>query len=122
MNALQWADLLHPNAEWRKVYPIVGQHVRNVLASEPERDFSTIELADTLMRPAWIVDDAMEKAKGRLYKALRALAVHDLKSWCRSGPKQIRFGRPVTPLIWSAPLERGEICPVCGQTMKGEGK
>ncbi len=118
-----WAGVLAPDQDWTEAYPIVADAVRTELDTRQADDTSTKQLAEWLWpRPVVSgngIDPAAIAARRRLFKALGALAQHDLKDYATRGPvvKNKRFNRPVQHWRWHrfAPTITTCVCPVCGR-------
>ena len=103
------AAALAPENAWAIAYPVVAQEVRNWLENPGSVPLigtvTTTELVDLL----W----PEKRARGehitrrlRLFKALAALAEHDLSDCCTRGePRKLKHGsKLVRPWLWHKPL------------------
>ncbi|MDR3562067.1 MAG: hypothetical protein P4N59_11615 [Negativicutes bacterium] len=105
-------------AEWQVAYPHVANVVREYLSTLPVYEMlSTDELVEHLIPPASCRGDDVT-VRNRVYKALAALATHDLADCATRGPERrmAKLGKNIRPWLWHAPvpLEPGTItCPHC---------
>jgi hypothetical protein len=117
----EWNNLLAPSVPWRQAYQSVGREARAYLEiTQPDGDgLTTAQLVECLY-PA---DDARGSAglvaRKRMFRALAALADHDMKDWCTRGEKRRnKFGKEVLPVRWRAYMDPGPArCPHCGEVL-----
>lgn len=86
---------------WTNFYPLVARRVKEYLSGTPEHDLSQTMSTDDLVARAFPKD----LPHNRTYKALNALADHELKDWWQPGvPKSILGGsKQIIPKRWRAP-------------------
>ena len=101
-------DALAPAIPWQACYPAVAAAVRHLLdEADPGASLTTVQVAYFLLPPSRI--DCVERiaAKKRLFKALSALAAHDLAAYATRGEPKRGKGRyskkMVRPWIWHKP-------------------
>ena len=96
-------SILASTNHWSKVYPEVARHVFSYLNTlEPGIILSTRELADNLLGDLYVTP-----ARNRLYKALKALAKHELEDCVMLGPQATKkiYGKLTVyrPRLWKKP-------------------
>jgi len=120
MTPPEWNVLLAPTVSWQQCYAIVAKEARAYLEIEAPSGLGTAGLVEGLY-PIALARGAGYKARARLFKALAALADHDLKDCCTRGEGRPGKGRMnktmVRPIYWHAPkaMEACQICPHCGE-------
>lgn len=101
-----WNTMLAASQPWASAYAAVEEAVRRRLTRPDlgQPRLSTAELVEALYPEAQARGDGIT-ARKRLFKALAALAKHQLKGYCEPGPtRKLKHGsREITPLIWRAP-------------------
>ena len=100
-----WNTVLAPSNPWREAYPVVAAAVRGYLEAHviAPATIGTSELAKSIVAGSYLRDPVL---KARLFRALKALAAHDLSDCVRRGEpvKRPFYNRQtVRPLLWSAP-------------------
>lgn len=122
---VEWARVLDPNEAWQHAYPFVCEAVREHLKTlAPDASLSTAEVVETFMPEGDLRGVAQINARQRFFRALSALAVHDLADCAHRGAAiKNRFGSEVRPWRWHAPGEATNAemvtperrkCPHCG--------
>lgn len=102
------AAALHPANGWEVAYPVVAHEARAMLDSGDEGDnqmWTTEETVEALW-PEALARGEMILRRQRLYKALAALAEHELSDCCTKGPerKLKHGGKMIRPWLWHKPI------------------
>lgn len=103
MTSDEWNKLLAPSVHWKDAYLSVEREARAYLTIGNKVNVSTSALVEALYPIAEARGEAGVTARGRIFKALAALADHGLRD-CnyRGEPKPMR-GRTIRPNIWTEP-------------------
>lgn len=103
MTSDEWNKLLAPSVHWKDAYLSVERGARAYLTIGSKVNVSTSALVEALYPIAEARGEAGVTARGRIFKALAALADHGLRD-CnyRGEPKPMR-GRTIRPNIWTEP-------------------
>jgi hypothetical protein len=100
--------LCAPEVHWEDLYPEVARRAKALLDALPdEATMTTLELAEALW-PASLAVGPDVARRARVFKALKALAKHDLKHYhMRGEPKRMArgSGKMVRPYIWHRRVE-----------------
>lgn len=124
MTPADWNTVLAPTMGWQAAYAVVEREAREFLsrqlASTQPATFTTSELAEALYPEKLARGDGIT-ARKRLFKALAALATHDLADCASRGePRKLKHtNKTVRPWIWHAPTKPNNeagarVCPHCG--------
>jgi len=113
----EWNNLLADSVPWRQAYTSVAREAKAYLEiSQPSGALSTAELVEALYPAEQARGSAGIVARHRMFRALAALADHDMISWVTKGePRRNKFGKTVVPLRWRPYVEpAAPVCPHCG--------
>lgn len=96
---------LHPGNEWSIAYPVVAHEARLLLEGTGEALLWTTEDVVNTLWPEALARGDMILRRQRLYKALAALAEHELSDCCTKGPERRlkHGGKMVRPWLWHKP-------------------
>lgn len=123
MTPTDWSIILGPQVEWPDAYAAVEREARAWLTRQDEfSDYTTTELVEALYPEQFARGDGI-KLRKRMFKALAALALHDLADCCTKGtPRRLKHSKKmVTPWNWHSPREPAppapKLCPHCGKEL-----
>jgi len=103
-SAAGWEAVLAPAVHWKRCYPAVTEIVRAELSAWKGDPLYASELVERLWPAVDCVSDARRRMRQRLFKALRAVAEHDLRDWCRlTGETHLYMGRRIEVWKWFDP-------------------
>lgn len=123
ISPLAWATILAPSQHWRECYPIVAGEARRVLKTlGPDQSISTAHLVDQFLPESVIRGAEQVDARQRMFRALMALAVHDLSDCASRGPEERNSFGVMRRWNWHTPTEPNpdaklpgrRTCPHCG--------
>ena len=109
-----WLATLAPETPWQECYPVVGETTRVWLEAEMiSPDYCTMTCLAKGAFPALFAKplpitinaNVVQRARQRLFQALRANAQHDLAQYAVRGTKPVKGfnGKMGLPWYWSAP-------------------
>ena len=105
--AQAWQHNMSLDIPWAVAYEFVASVVKPALA-EHNKPMTSAALVEMLFPAAWVADaqddDALKRARARVFSALTALAKHSLKDWhTRMDPEMNNYGSPVRRYVWHTP-------------------
>lgn len=104
-----WSNALDPNNSWQKAYETVHHEARGYLTQMPGPSISTNALVEALF-PLMSTRGAGAEARDRIYKALKALATHDMKDCATYKDPEMLYGKQIRRTIWLKPRPKCEAC------------
>ena len=125
----EWTSVLGPTITWQTAYPLVADAVRRGLEDWQGDPPTTFELVEKLWPKAECGKNEVTM-RFRLFRALRAIAEHDLVGWRFSrGEKMQYMGKEVTLWRWRKPpetpdalIQRGEALIRQGDALRQQGE
>lgn len=122
--AESWNLALAPSVPWQVAYKAVADVAKRLLDVEGAEfegaGLTTAQLVEALYPERYAVGEGIT-ARSRIYKALAAMAKHDLAAYCSKGDaRPLKHTKKlVKPWIWHAPRVVVEkpvrTCPHCGE-------
>lgn len=92
-------EILHPDNDWQTAYAELAVLVKYWLCTNTNKAWTTTELAAFL----WPMEQHIEDHRWRLFKGLKAIALHDCADHVRPGPVKRIFGKKKSTLLWQTP-------------------
>ncbi len=98
-----WVMAMHPSVPAKQAYEDIATAARKILTSA-KKSISTSELVEKIFPSKEATSPVRRAARDRIFKAMQALAVHELADCAERGPaRKNTYGKMIKPWLWHAP-------------------